>query len=234
MRKLLSPSATLAALLFMFFASCSPAEDDGGFHSIREWRTIGITPREDEESADDIFDRTDIAKLLATVKRVRFVRCQTDPAPDLLRYWDLEKKAPVQPKLHAGAKAVELNDVQYQPLLKQLLDIEHYGDTSLCGFDPGLAIIIGDGEPEFIVVCCFKCHDIKVVRRPTATHPMPHVSELGMSPELERAIFNLALASFPQEEDLKSFQLPERHRSKTPLQPPTSPSKDPMARDATK
>ena len=226
--------ALLAALLIIVFTCSSQAEDDGGFHSIREWRTIGITPRDDEESADDIFDRTDIAKQLAAAKRVRLVRCPPDAAIGTLGYWDFERKGPVLPKLDAGAKVTELKDVQYKPLLKQLLDIEHFGDASLCGFEPGLAIFIGDDEPEFIIVCCFRCHDLHVVRRPTATHPMPHVSELGMSPELEKAIFNLAQASFPQDDDLKSFLLPERHRSKTPLESPTTPPKDPFLRDASK
>jgi hypothetical protein len=227
-------TATLTALFLMFFVCSSPAEDDGGFHSIREWRTIGITPRDDEESADDIFDRTDIAKLLAAAKRVRLVRCPTDEGIDTLSYWNLERKGQVEPKLHTGAKVVELKEVQYRPLMQLLLDVENYGDSTLCGFEPGLAIFIGDDEPEFIIVCCFRCHDLHVVRRPTATHPMPHVSELGMSPELEKAIFKLAQASFPQDDDLTSFQLPERHRSKTPLESPTAPPKDPFLRDASK
>ena len=221
--------AILAAALVSFSGGTRAAEDDGGFHTLREWRASGGSPDQDQETIDDIFDHVGVAKLLASTKHVRLVRCTPDPDLRNVRYWQFERKSTIQPQLHLGVRSVDLQEAQLTPLLKHLADLDHYGDSTICSFEPGVAIFIGDGEPDFIVICCFKCHDIHIVRRPTATHPMPHVSQLGMSPELEETVFRLAQASFPKDEDLKTFTLTKRLRSKTPLESPTAPPKDPFA-----
>lgn len=221
--------AVLAIALLNYSGALCAAEDDGGFHTIREWRASGGSPVQAQENIDEVFDHTGIARLLAVTKRVRLVRCTPDPELRNVSYRQFERKNPIQPQLSLGVRSVELQEAQFTPLLNHLADFDHYGDSTICGFEPGVAIFIGDGEPEFIVICCFKCHDIHVVRRPTANHPMPHVSEFGMSPELEETVFHLTRAAFPQDEDLKTFTLAKRHRSKTPLASPVWPPKDPFA-----
>lgn len=221
--------AILAAALVSFSGCIRAAEDDGGFHTLREWRASGGSPDQDQESVDEIFDHVGIAKLLAATKHVRLVRCTPDQELRNVSYWQFERKNPIQPQLRQGVRSVDLQGTQITPLLTHLADLDHYGDSTICSFEPGVVIFIGDGEPHFIVICCFKCHDIHIVRRPTATHPMPHVSQLGMSPELEETLFRLAQASFPKDADLKAFTLTKRHRSKTPLESPTAPPKDPFA-----
>jgi|GEM_PF-5716958 hypothetical protein len=219
----------IAVVLIGFSGNVRAMDDDGGFHTIREWRASGGSPDRDQESIAEVFDHAGITKLLAATKSVRLVRCTPDQEPPNVSYWQFESKKPIQPQLSLGVRSIELQEAQFTPLLKHLADLDHYGDSTICSFEPGVAIFIGDGEPEFIVICCFKCHDIHIVRRPTATHPMPHVSQLGMSPELEETVFRLAQTSFPKDEDLKTFTLAKRHRSKTPLESPSSPAKDPFA-----
>lgn len=217
-----------AATLLCFVLSPLLAEEDRGFHTLRELRAGGLMVSE-QESIDDVFDHVGITKLLAATKRVRLVRCTSDLEPRNISYWQFESKKPIQPQLSLGVRSVDLQEAQFAPLLKHLGNFDHYGDTTICAFEPGVAIFIGDGEPVFVVICCFKCHDIHIVRRPTTTHPMPHVSQLGMSPELEETVFRLAQAAFPMDEDLKTFTLDKRHRSKTPLESSISPPNDPFA-----
>ncbi|MBK8038859.1 MAG: hypothetical protein IPK22_17265 [Verrucomicrobiaceae bacterium] len=208
----------MSLALFSFVAGAFAVEDEGGFHSIKEWQALGTYPDQYQQNLEEVFDHVAITKILPAAKRVRMVRFTPDTD-----YWDFESKIPVV-QMSLGFRSIELTKTQFSPLLKHLGDFDNYGDSTICSFEPGIAIFIGDDEPEFIVICCFKCHDIHIVRRPTKTHPMPHVSRLGMSPELEENFFHLAQTTFPKDEDLKNFKLEKLYRSKTPLKS-SSPSR---------
>lgn len=222
------------ALALLGLVTASIAEDDGGFHTVREWRAVGLSPDTDQESVDDVFGTVGVSAKLTDEVRVRLVRCTSDPELRNLRYLQMEDEHPIEPRLKLGARLSELPKESSRPLVKLLADMDHYGDSTICGFVPGVAILIGPDEPEFVILCCFKCHDLHVIRRPTKQHPMPHVSRLGMSPELERAVFELSRASFPNDDELKTFTLAERVRSKTPLKSDLQPPKDPFSKNEAK
>ncbi len=84
---------------------------------------------------------------------------------------------------------IEVPENGFRTVLKLAADFDNYGDGTMCGFNPGVALLLGDQpEPDLILICCFQCHDVHIVRRPTTEHPKTRVAEVGMSPELERAI----------------------------------------------
>jgi len=226
--------ALIAILLCQLWAN--GAEDDGGFHSIAEYR-VGDPSSAfyfDHESIDDLFDTRDVVKRLAAEKRVRLFRKNQDTDGLLLAYYDLERKHSLSERLCKELPTVEVADADFRPVLTLVADFNNYGDKTICGFDAGIAVIIGGEEPDYILVCCFKCHDIHIVRRPTVDHPMPQVAEVGMSPELERAIFTLARGAYPADKELQSFELAERARSKTPVSKSTGETKDPFSSDESK
>ncbi|MGV3661806.1 MAG: hypothetical protein ACO1TE_16590 [Prosthecobacter sp.] len=224
---------TTTILLLAAVACLRPSkaeEDDGGFHSIAEYRAAdpAMVAHIPYENIDDLFDTRDAALQLASAKSVRLVRKPSDTVH--LFYTDLEGKASLSERLGKQIPTVELAEADYRPMLKLAADFDNYGDSTMCGFDPGVAVIIGESEPAFVLVCCFKCTDIHIVRRPTAEHPLPRVSKVGMSPELERTIFSLAQQAYPKDQALQAFKLPDRKRSKTKILKRTGPLKDPFGK----
>ena len=221
---------TTAAL--MIFPSASRAEDDGGFHSLAEFQAVGRWTHVND--VDELFDRRGIAARLAAVKRVRLARLQA--VGDELRYayQVLEWKGTAREQLAKGWQTKELAEETFRPVLKMASDFNHYGGLTDCGFTPGVAILIGDVEPDYILICCFTCHDIRIVRRPTENHPLSQVAVAHMSPELEHAIFTLTRASFPDHKDLQAFKFISGERSKTALTKPADPPKAPSSRDESK
>lgn len=182
-----------------------------------------------QENIEDIFDTRGIVTHLAAVKRVRLFRKQVDTDNLNFAYWDFERKGALREQLGEQLQTAELTEKDFRPVLELASDFNNYGDATICSFEPGVAVLIGDDEPTFILVCCFKCHDIHIVRRPTANHPKPQIAQVGMSPELESAIFGLARAVYPDDKELQSFKLPERKRSKTPITKATGLPKDPFS-----
>ena len=143
-------------------------------------------------SLDALYHTQDAAARLQTIKRVRLCR---------------------------RASVVDLSPELFQPLLKLAVDFDNYGGETRCQFVPGVAVLLGGGdEPEYVLICCFKCHDIHVVRRPSADHPKRLTGLATMSPELESTIFELTRASYPNDEELQSFQLEKRVRAKRPYE----------------
>lgn len=221
--------ALIAILLCPLLAS--GAEDEEGFLSIAE-HLVGDPSSVSyfaHQSIDELFDTRDVAKRLATEKRVRLFRKPQNTDDLLLAYYDLERKHSLSGRLGKQLPTVEIAEANFRPVLTLAADFNNYGDKSICGFDAGVAVIIGGEEPDYILVCCFKCHDMHIVRRPTVDHPMPQVAEVGMSPKLERAIFTLARAAYPTDKELQSFKLAERTRSKTPILKSTGGAKDPFS-----
>ena len=219
-----SPMKTLHIIIAaVLMCSCSAfAKDDGGFHSIAEYRAgdPNYIAHLEYENIDDLFDTQGIVKRLTQVKRVRIFRRQGETEDLLFAYWELQLKGALRERHGRLLPTIELAEKDFRPILNLASDFNNYGDTSACGFEAGVAILIGDNEPDFILVCCFKCHDVHIIRRPTSMHPMPQIAEVGMSPELETAIFELMCASYPNDKELQSFKLAKRHRSKTPIEKP--------------
>ena len=225
-------ATNLAAIVIFVCQVCAnSAEDDEGFHSIAEYRAAdpSMLSNFGQESIDDLFDTRDVVTRLSAEKRVRLFRKQQETDELFLAYDDLERKSALRARLGKQLPTVEVAEAAFRPVLALAADFNNYGDRTICGFDAGIAVIIGAEEPDYILVCCFKCHDIHIVRRPTANHPMPQIAEVGMSPELERAIFTLALAAYPDDKELQSFKLAERTRSKTPVSKDTGVPKDPFS-----
>lgn len=225
-------SKNLAVVAILLCHLCViAAEDDGGFHSIAEYRAVDpfMMSHIVQENIDDLFDTRGTAKRLAAETRVRVFRRQEQTDELIMAYWDLERKASLRERLGKQLPTVEVAEAAFRPVLALAADFNNYGYKTMCGFDAGIAVIIGEDEPVYILVCCFKCHDINIIRRPTANHPMPQVAEVGMSPELERAIFTLARAAYPNDKELQSFKLEERRRSKTPVSKDTGVPKDPFS-----
>jgi hypothetical protein len=214
-------ASILAALAVLVCQPCSHAAedngDDGGFHSMPEYQAAHLSMYEDEENIDDIFDTRDLIKRLAAEKRVRLFRQDKEKVEPILSYNDFEHKPSLKEPLGKLRSTIEVAEADLRPVLALATDLNNYGSRAMCGFRPGIALIIGGDEPDYVIECCFECHDILIVRRPTAEHPMPHVSQFGMSPELEKAVFTLARTAFPDDKDLQAFKLEERTRSKTPL-----------------
>lgn len=225
-------ATNLAAVVFLLCQVCANAdEDDEGFHSIAEFRAAdpSIVSHIGQESIDDLFDTRDVVKRLAAEKRVRLFRKKQESDELFLAYYDLERKSALRERLGKQLPTLEVAEADFRPVLTLAADFNNYGDRTICGFEAGVAVIIGADEPGYILVCCFKCHDIHIIRRPTANHPMPQIAEVGMSPELERAVFALALAAYPNDKELQSFKLAERTRSKTPVSKNTGVPKDPFS-----
>jgi hypothetical protein len=213
--------SALAVLVFaMITRVVAVAEDDGGFHSISEFRAVDpmMVAHIEQENIDDLFDTWDVAKRLANEKRVRLFRRPADREDLGMVYFDLERKPALGTRLGHDLPVIEVPEKGFRSVLKLAADFDNYGDGTMCGFKPGVALLLGDQpEPDLILICCFQCHDIHIVRRPTTEHPMTRVAEVGMSPALERAIFALAQASCPADKELQSFHLENRKRSKTPV-----------------
>jgi hypothetical protein len=225
-------SKNLAAVAILLCHLCAnAAEDDGGFHSIAEYRAIDpfMISHIGQENIDDLFDTRGVTERLAAETRVRVFRRQEQTDELIMAYWDLERKASLRERLGKQLPTVEVAETAFRPVLALAADFNNYGDRTICGFEAGIAVIIGEEEPDYILVCCFKCHDIHIVRRPTLDHPMPQVAEVGMSPELEEAVFALARVAYPNDKELQSFRLDERKRSKTPVSKDTGVPKDPFS-----
>lgn len=212
-------SILLAIALLLCRLNGADDTDDSGFRSIGEYKKSApeYIAHIQQESIDDVFDTKNAAETLALTKRVRLFRASDESIEARLGYYELERKTPLKDRLGKDLPTIELSETVFRPILNLAGDFKNYGDEPACGNEPAVAIIIGNVEPDYILICCFKCHDIQVVRRPTEKHPMPQVARLGMSPELEKAIFDLAQSAFPKDEVLRTFKLPERKRATTPL-----------------
>ena len=219
-------------VVLMLFHSASRAGDDGGFHSLAERRAVGRWVHVND--VEELFDRRGIAARLAVVERVRLARLQAVGDELRMSYQTLEWKGALRERLREDWQIKDLSQEAFRPVLKMASDFEHYDDLHDCGFMPGVAILIGDAEPDYILICCFTCHDIRIVRRPTEDHPLPQVSIASMSPELEIAIFALTQAAFPDHKDIQSFKFVAGDRSKTPLKKPAGPPTPPCAPDDSK
>lgn len=224
---------TLIPLLLLTGGLVSGQTDEGGFRSIAEYRaadpsTVAHIPF---QNIDDLFDQKDLIKRFQETPQVRLWR---RAAADEGKIWysDFEK-VPLDEALIKSPRAVNLTPAQFKPLLDLASDFNNYSDGTLCEFKPGLAVLIGGEEPEFVLVCCFSCHDVQIIRRPTATQPEVKVANVSMSPELEKTLFELARQSYPEDKELQDFKLAVRQRASTPLKPASADMPvDPFAKEA--
>jgi hypothetical protein len=116
-------------------------------------------------------------------------------------------------------RVVEVPEADFRPVLKQLSDLSNYGDSTACAFETGAILLIGEGESgksAYVIRACFKCHDIIInCRGRDAGHEIRSMT-MGMSPELESALFVLAKRMFPEDLELQKFQLASRTRATGP------------------
>lgn len=218
-------------VILLFALPTFAAEDDGGFHSIAEHKAAVPSLKYDlvYDDIDDLFDTRDITGKLAAEKRVRLFRKPEKSEGLDFAYANLELKYPLKEVLGTKLPTVEIAETAFRPALTLATDFNNYGEISICAFDPGVALLVGGDEPDYILVCCFTCHDIRIIRRPTADHPMPQIAVASMSPELESALFALAREAYPDDKALQSSKLAERIRSKTPIPKQTEVLKDPFS-----
>jgi hypothetical protein len=192
--------------------------EDDGFRSIAEYRASdpNVVAHLEAKTIDDVFGTPDVVKQLSEIKRVRLFRRLSELDESAMSYMDFSTSASLESKLKEPHTIVNVAPAAYQPLLQLTADFNQYSDQTLCVFNPGVALILGD-KPEFIMICCFACHEVCVIRRPTDREPELKEVYFSISPELERAIFDLTLLSYPEDKTLQKFKLKERQRAKTPL-----------------
>lgn len=167
------------------------------------------------DNIDQLFFTKDIVKKLSGPTRVRMLPRPSDEEWKAL-YKVLQHDAPLKERLAKMSGIVELSAEVSRPVLRLATDYANYGDGSACRFLPGAIILIGDDEPEFILCFCFKCHDVKVVCRPTKERHEVFWPTYRPSPELETAVFELTKKIFPGDTGLQTFVLNERTRSPGP------------------
>lgn len=203
-------------------------EHDDGFQSISELRKANPRRWFRESNIDEIFDTRGVAAHFAAVKRVRLFRRLPGSVSDPDIYQYLEGNGPVKTLFSVKSETKELSKSQFRPVLEIAADFEQYGDMTECAFKPGVAVLIGEDEPEIILVCCFSCHEIRVIRRPTSKHPKLQMAVATMSPKLDKAMFDLTLASYPEDTELLSFKQDKAKRSET-QQPSIIPTPGPAS-----